>query len=165
MRHSLFSHCTCRAALLPIVLCAGCPREPDVNEHRVRAAVREYNLVLPRAYRDKRPEALSAVATAAQVNRVWTLVLGLSQRNRVLDARQESMRVQQIALKGENAAQLTATDVWWYRHVDPRNGKVAQPPRRVETRVRYTLVQQQGRWLVDKLDVLQSKDLPIGDAG
>ncbi len=148
------------ALVWPLLALQGCHPELSVEQHRVRAAVREYNLALPRAYRERDPRgALAAVATEAEISRVWTLVLGLSQQGLVLDSRQEEMADAAISLQGADRARLVSRETWWYQHLRLAGGEVAQAPRRLRYEIAYHLLQQQGQWRVDRLEVVKSTRL------
>ena len=136
---------------------SGCQKKMKVEEHRAWAAVREYNLVLPRAYRGRDPKALAGVATDNEISRIWTLVLGLSQRDMVLDSRQE--RQERVSVTAdEDKAEVVTKEAWWFRHVDIKTRAVRQAPKRVSYQIRYRLVRKEGRWLVNRLEMIESHE-------
>lgn len=147
--------------ILSLVLgAAHCTERMSVDEHRVRAVVRSYNLALQEAYAEKRPELLAETATPDEQSRVATLIFGLSQQGKVLESRQETLEVRSVELLGSDKAELTAQEIWWYRHYDREATKVVQEPKRAQYSIRYLLVKEGDRWLVDRLENLESADLP-----
>ena len=60
------------------------------------------------------------------------------------------------------AATAVCNEVWWWRRVDTKTGAVRAPPKRVRYRMRYALVLEGGRWLVDRLTMISSEELPGG---
>lgn len=124
------------------------------------AVVKEYNLLLPRAYLTKRAD-LVAMATANERERLATLITGLEQRGLLLDSRQESFDIGTMTIfEPPLLADVNSTEVWWYRHVDSKSSATAQAPRRLRYQLRYRLVQSQGQWLVAHLELLKSEELP-----
>ncbi|MEK6607607.1 MAG: hypothetical protein AABZ30_08105 [Myxococcota bacterium] len=145
----------CAAALV-----SACRPDGDIEMHRVRSAVREYNRALQRAQFNGRPELLADAATDNELDRVATLIGALSGSGAVLDARQESSRVEAVTIAPPAAAELTTRETWWYRRVDRATGEVRLAPQRVHYRIRYHLVKLDGRWRVDRLDNLETREQP-----
>lgn len=137
-----------------------CTGRQGIEEHRVRAAVGEYNLILPRAYALRRAELLEPCTTENERERVSTLIAALDGEGRVLDARQEQFGVESVSVfTPPRLADLVSVETWWYRHADSRTGVEVKPPQRIRYRLRYKVVQNQGRWRVDRLELLKSDDL------
>ena len=134
----------------------------SVEEFRLAAVVKEYNLLLPRAY-SARSARLVTCATPNELERLSDLIAGLAQKGLVLDTRQESLDLGLIKIFETNTlADVETTEVWWYRQVDAKSGEEAQASRRVRYTLRYKMAQLQGRWLVDRIEMLKSEDLSVG---
>jgi len=142
---------------------SGCTKRASVEEHRVRAVTASYNQALPGVYATKALEPLDGIATEDEIGRLYSIILGLSQRGLILDSRQESFHAESLEIPAADAAELVSTEVWWYRHVNPDTNAVAQAPRRVHYKIRYQLIRMKERWLVNRLNLLESRNLPLGE--
>lgn len=153
---------TRRLILLSALAASGgaCHHRLSTGEHRIEAAVRNYNLALPRAYATKSSDLLASFATDDEVDRVGLVIQGLSSSDMVLDARQEAFRTGSVRVPAPGKAELSAAETWWYRRVSPRTGRVGQPPRRVEYRIVYHLVEIGDGWRVARVDEREAHVLP-----
>ena len=125
--------------------------------------MKEYNRLLPSVYTGRRPELLGDVASDDEKERLGRLVRDLAVKTLILETRQESFRSGAIVVDEPNSnADLESEETWWYRHVDPQSGRVGQEPKRIEYRLRYKLMRRKGRWIVDRIEMLSSKELPVG---
>ena len=145
-------------ALAVLGVASSCRPQETVDEHQVRAVVRAYNQALPAMYAQRDQEALAQFATRDEVDRLWTIILGLSQQGLVMQARQEEASVESVVVAAKaDVAELLSTEAWSYRHVALADGRVTQAPRRVTYRLRYRLKQEEGRWRVDRLEDLAAE--------
>jgi len=144
------------AATLP-----ACHRQESVEEHRVRAAVESYNQLLPRVYATSRSELLSPVTGEDERQRIDGLLEDLKARRWTLDCRQEASEVTRLAIEDPpTMAEVETSELWWYRQV-PETGAAEVPgPKRVRYGLRYKLLQREGRWFVDRIEMLNSEELP-----
>ena len=156
-----------RGAVAPLLLLlalgalSGCQRRFSVEEHRVLAAVKGYNQSLPSAYRSGRVDAMEPWTGAEERERLTTLLAGLAQKGWTLDTRQESFALGAIKVEPPPLmADLESSEVWWYRQLGAKSGAEVQPPKRIRYGLRYKLVQTQGHWLVDRIEMLTSENLP-----
>ena len=144
---------------------AGCQQKASIEEHRARVAVREYNLLLPRAHRERNTDLLAEVATEEQIGRIFAIVLGLQQKGLILDARQEQVTDEEVRLTAPGKVEVSATEQWWFRHVDFSTGRIAQPPKRERSKMRYLIeLAKDNRWRVAKLEIVESFDVPQPEA-
>ena len=149
---------------LAVAVLPGCGRKASIEEHRVTAVVREYNLALPRFYANRSLERLKGATTANEQERLENLIDALGKAGRALDTRQEALEVKGIKLfEPSELADVETEETWWYRHLDPVTRAVVQPPKRLRYALRYRLVQRDGRWLIDRIDMLRSEDIPVAD--
>jgi hypothetical protein len=143
-----------------LVSAAACRKNLSIEEYRVAAAVKEYNLTLPRAYLAKSPDLVTC-ATSDERSRLMSLIRALEAKGWTLDARQDSMEASRIKLIDPRLADLETTEVWWYRQVDAKTGKETQAPRRIRYGLRYKVAKGREGWLVDRIEMLKSENLPL----
>ncbi len=143
-------------------------RDPlPVEEHRLRAAVREYNQALVRAYASQRAELLDEVAGPEEVSRVSMLIFGLARQKKILESRQEEFVVEHheflsaapAASRPLPQATLIATEVWAFKQVQGHKKDTQAPAKRVRYRVRYSLTEDSDRWKVTEVELLSSEEL------
>lgn len=152
-------------ALLALLLVApatsACRRQESIEEHRVRTAVESYNLLLPRVYATSRTELLEPVTGPDEQQRIDGLLTDLKARQWTLDCRQESFEITRIEIQDPpTMADLETIEVWRYRQVAGPGAPEAPGPKRIRYGLRYKLLQREGRWLVDRIEMLTSEDLP-----
>jgi hypothetical protein len=157
-----------RGASAPLVLFSlvlfglACHRGLSVEEQRLVAVVKEYNLLICRAYLGRQADLVTC-ATPNEKERLSLLIAGLDQKGLVMEARQESFELGAIKIfKPPTLADVETTEVWGYRHADPAGKAAPESPKRLRYGLRYKLVQNQARWFVDRIELLRSEELPVG---
>jgi len=144
-----------------LIVSSACQRRLTVEEYRVTAAVKQYNLLLPQVYSTSRVDLLEPVTGEDERQRVGGLLTDLRRRGWTLDCRQNSFETAHIEIaSGAKMADLESDETWWYRQVDTATGGEAQAPKRLRYALRYKLLQRQGHWLVDRIEILKSEELP-----
>lgn len=148
--------------VLTLIHAAGCAAATEsVGDYDLKTAVQRYNETLVAAYALGGAGPLSESASPNELQRIDDIIGFLAQGGMVMDARQESFEAQKVSIAGNGRATMESSEVWWYRHWNPITGEVRQAPRRVRYQMRYTLVKNEGRWLVDRLDETGYKDLAV----
>lgn len=119
----------------------------------VKRAVAMYNNALIEAYRSQSFEGLRRVSVGREVDRVSAWVGAYLQSGMVMEARLLSLRFDGVEVKGERATVRTSEE-WSYRWLDYRTGRVVEPLKRIDYRMRYRLVRRDGRWLVERVKIV-----------
>ena len=148
-------------ALLVAVLAAGCSGNSESG--RVETTIREYNRQLARAFAQNDMNALSSVATHDQAYTEFYQMAALGEAGFVLKTTLQEIEFTSISFSGDASATAETTESWDYEHVSIETSETVRSEKGVTYRLRYELVLQDDRWLVDKVTSLE--DETVNDSG
>jgi len=124
------------------------------REDEVKGTVREYERQLARGFAQQDMTGLYPVATGEQATREFYLMAALGEARVVMHPTLVSIEFGEVTFPGEGKASVTTTEVWDYDHVSLDTSETVRTERGVVYRLRYDLVLQDGRWLVDNVTSL-----------
>lgn len=134
---------------------------PDVEDSRaVETAVRGYNAALVRAYSEFDMNELSTAATQAQADRDFALMAALGEGRMQMLATLRSIEFGEATFAEEGRASILTTEVWDYDHVSLDTSETVRMERDVLYRLKYDLILQDGRWLVDSVTSVDDSPQP-----
>ena len=143
---------------------AGCASEPhpdSVEAEAVRDSVRAYNEALTRAFAGFDMNELNTAATREQAERDFYLMAALGEGRMQMIATLRTIEFGEVAFPAEGRASVTTEETWDYDHISLDTSETVRQERGVTYQLRYDLVVQGGRWLVDavtRVDVPASED-------
>lgn len=143
--------------LAGLVLVYGCGSGAEAD---AEAVVREYAELLPSVYARSEPGLLAGAATEEEQNRVLMYMLYLKQKNESLETRLIDLEIAgSELLEGGTRATVETVEHWQYRSVNPETGEGLTGYTEAEYSSEYTLVLQDGKWLVSEVEV---RETPAG---
>jgi hypothetical protein len=133
---------------------AGCERTQSVAAEDVRSTVSAYNEALIRGFAGFDMNELNRTATEDQAQREFYLMAALGEgRVRMLSTLQ-SIEFGDVAFPADGQASVTTTEIWDYVHESLDTSETVRSEQGVVYNLRYDLVLQDGRWLVDRVTSL-----------
>ncbi|MDH4100963.1 MAG: hypothetical protein OEV28_10395 [Nitrospirota bacterium] len=126
------------------------------EEKSVKEAVRAYNAALIEAFIKPNPDLMADVATAKQHDRVGLYIVNLMQKGQVLKGSLDSISFGKIRFEGAGKAMADTKEEWTYAYLGP-DRQPTGPSKKVRYEVTYTLLLEQGDWMVDALDIHKEK--------
>ncbi len=120
----------------------------------VRGAVSAYNQALTAGFATLDMNALSQTATQGQAQREYYLMAALGESRVRMLATLVDIEFGEVTFSGEDQAAVTTTETWDYEHVSLETSETVRSERGVVYHLRYDLVMQDGRWLVDRVTSL-----------
>lgn len=143
------------AVMVLSLLCAGCGQTADsATTDPIRDAVRAYNAALAEAYAQQDMNLLNTVATEQQAFTEFYQMAALGESRVRMVASLRSIDFGEVALLSETTASVTTTEVWDYIHESLDTSSTVRSETGVEYHLRYDLVLEDGRWLVDDVTSL-----------
>lgn len=141
-------------ALLGAGGCAAKAPEEDPEVLAVRSAVRTYNDALVRAFAEMDMNELNTVATEEQATKEFYLMAALGESRVRMIGVLRSIEFGEVTFTGDASATVTTTETWDYRHESLDTSETVREETGIVYRLRYDLVLQNGRWLVDAVTSL-----------
>ena len=145
------------AVVLPLLLVARCGKREEI----VRTAIAAYSARLADGYRALNMNGLASVATPEQAQRAYHHMAALGEGMVAMDSELLSRDYQGITWPATDRAEAVAHESWQYRYTDLQNGKPGDY-HPVNYTVRYSLLEQEGCLLVQRVEVLAT-DRTLGD--
>lgn len=146
---------------------AGCSGAPGVVREEladVESAVIAHNQALIRAFASMDMNHLSGSATEEQAQREFSLMAALGEgRVRMLSTLVE-IEFGEVTFPAEDQASVTTTETWDYVHESLDTSETVRSEQGVVYNLRYDLVLQDGRWLVDRVTSLDEPPTSEGAA-
>jgi len=99
--------------------------------------------------------ALGSVATEDQAFTEYYQMAALGEARVLLLATLASIEFEEVRVIDDESASATTAEVWDYIHQNLDTGETMRTEVGVEYRLRYDLVIQDGRWLVDAVTTLE----------
>lgn len=143
------------AVTMSLLLCAGCGDavSPAAAEP-ILVAVRAYNVALAEAYAQQDMNLLNTVATEDQAFTEFYQMAALGEGRVRMLATLQSIEFGDVTFPEDGVASVTTTEVWDYIHESLDTSETVASETGVQYRLRYDLVLQDGRWLVDAVTSL-----------
>jgi hypothetical protein len=132
--------------------CTGSAAQPSAP---VLDAVRVYNRQLSIAFAVQDMNALAGVATEEQATREFYLMAALGEGGVRMVSTLGSIEFGDVAYPAEGRATVTTTETWDYDHVSLDTGETVRSERGIVYELLYTLVLEDGRWLVSSVEPVQ----------
>jgi hypothetical protein len=134
-----------------IILLAGCSAKVDTN-HPAVEGVRNYCTMLQMVYVKRDLNVLKSVATDTELKRIFPVVQTLLAADNVMRTQVERFDVQGV--RSEDGGRKVIVDTkekWTFWWEDRKTGTVTKEKKTEEYRLRYELIQNNGRWMVEKV--------------
>ena len=133
---------------LCLLTLAACDRLSDADAERL---VRDYNAKVIEAYRTADPQLAAPLVGDAEFKKLTGLIGARQDADLVLDSELLSLDVRAVE-RARDEVTVTTHERWYYR--DRRIGSGAQvgDDSTDEYEMRYVLVRDHGRWLVDRIE-------------
>ncbi len=141
-----------------LIVTTGCSPAPDTTP--VEAAVRQYNTQLIEAFLEHDMNLLGSVATREQAYTEYYQMAALGESGITLRATQRSIAFESVTFSGESSATAETAETWDYEHISTETSTTVRTETGVVYRLRYELVLQEGRWLVDKVTAHEDGSTP-----
>ena len=145
-------------AVVLLVALGGCSRpaseSPEVSA--VESAIRSYNARLADAFEAHDMNALNTVATRDQAYTEFYQMAALGESGVTLESTLTAIAFKSVTFSGEASATAETVETWEYRHVSNDTSETVRTESGTEYSLRYELVLQEGRWLVDRVTSLDS---------
>lgn len=144
-----------------LLVSAGCSVAPEKTASvvAVETAVRAYNAALVTAFAEMDMNELNAVATEEQAATEFPLMAALGEGRVRMLSTLTSIEFGDVAFSGDSSATVTTTETWDYRHESLDTSETVREEKGIVYHLRYNLVLQDERWLVD---VVAPLDTPTG---
>ncbi|MDO8881000.1 MAG: hypothetical protein Q7W44_09440 [Coriobacteriia bacterium] len=133
---------------------------PEVSA--VQSTVGAYNEALIRAFETMDMNELNATATEDQALAEYYLMAALGEGRVRMLATLVSIEFGDVVFPAEEQASVTTTEVWDYAHESLDTSETVRAEQGVVYHLRYDLVLQDGRWLVDRVTSLDGEPA-VGD--
>jgi hypothetical protein len=143
-----------------VVVVSGCARTSSgpSGEQAVRDAVAAYNRALADAFAQMDMNLLQGTATEAQAGSEAVMMQSLGNGGVRMLATLVSIEFGDVVFSAEGTAVVETTEVWDYRHESLDTSETVRAEQGVVYRLRYDLVLQDGRWLVDGVTSLDEAE-------
>lgn len=137
-----------------VLLGAGCSDSSETE--RVTAAVHDYNTQLIRAFAAHDMNLLSTVATRDQAYTEYYQMAALGESGVTLHATLRDIAFGAVSFSGDASATADTTETWDYRHESLDTSETVREETGIVYHLRYNLVLQDERWLVDAVTSLDA---------
>lgn len=137
------------AVSLVALLLVGCSGQSKAD--LVKTRVREYNRQLSRAFAENNMNVLNTVATRDQAYTEYYQMAALGESRVRMLSQMRTIEFGDVTFSGDASATVETAETWDYEHVSMETSETVRTEKGVTYRLRYELVLQDGRWLVDKV--------------
>jgi hypothetical protein len=144
----------CISTALVCLSACGRPASDEASIAAVEATVRAYNEALIRAFSSFDMNELNATATEDQAWTEFYLMAALGEGGVQMKATMVSIDFGEVTFSEDGAASVTTTEVWDYEHISLETSETVRTEQNVTYHLRYDLVEQDGRWLVNAVTSL-----------
>ena len=138
--------------ILILIACAG-----SAEKRNVETTVREYNNALIKAFAAMDFEALKAVTTGREYNKVSIYIMSYAGQDEKFNARLLRLDIRKIRVHGNNADAVTSEE-WEYEKVNATTGEVVRQKTLYVYEMNYHLLKDKGTWKVDQLTILKESE-------
>lgn len=101
---------------------------------------------------------LNSVATRDQAYTEYFQMSALGESGVRMMSRLTSIEFGEVTFSGDSSATVETTETWEYEHISLETSETVRTEKGVIYRLRYELVMQEDRWLVDRVTSLDSPD-------
>jgi hypothetical protein len=140
--------------LVVALACAtiGCTDPAVQGPTPIEDAVRAYNQQLVVAFAEQDMNALAGVATEEQATREFYLMAALGEGGVRMVSTLGDIEFGDVTYPAEGQATVATRETWDYDHVSLETGDTVRSERGIVYELRYTLVLEDGLWLVAAVD-------------
>ena len=154
IRFSCFAAILCGLALSGA---GGCSRDGDAERRQFGELIRSYDDLLSQGYRDMNMAPAGKVVTAEHAARLDHRLAGLKRMNRRMESRLREVAVLDIDRRRDGTAFVTTREKWDIRQLDLPTREVVRDYHGFGYELRYEIVRQNNRWLVNAVTVLKEE--------
>ncbi len=128
----------------------------DENQ-RINNTVLLYNSLLAKGYRNQNMTVLSEVATEQRALKAYYHMAALGEGKVKMDSKLVSIVFNDVKILSDVKAEAGTSEKWEYKYInfDTQNQEYENT---VDYKLRYSLVKKSGKWLVDYIDLLETKE-------
>lgn len=134
-----------------LVICLGCTSGEVAQKEYLKRLIAQYNNAVVVAYSDQDFELLKGVASDEEFRKIYVIVAGFLQGNRIMEADIKRIDYKEIKIEGDKATVKTSED-WSYRWVNYRARQEVEPLKEIHYEMLYYLIKKDGKWLVDEVN-------------
>ena len=148
------------ASCMALAVLAGCSTSGSAQADDAAAVtntVRAYNDDLARAFAEMDMNELSGSATQRQAEEEFSLMAALGEGRLRMLATLVRIEFGDVRFPAEGIAQVDTTEIWDYDHISLDTSETVRAERNVTYSLRYDLVLQGDRWLVDAVTSLDGE--------
>jgi len=134
------------------------------DEERVKEVVKIYNHTVIEASKSKAlpdiirfKSMMSDITTGRVAEKLYIWIMSWHENNLYMDAKLLDIKFTNITLNEKTATAFT-DERWIYKYIDASRGTIAHPETEVRYKMRYDLVQKNGRWLINKIKIISQTE-------
>lgn len=142
------------ALFIPLAL--GCGKEKVYKaDPEIESAVKGYCESLIPTYNTLDTKHLQGYATEKETSRISMIILQFTGEKKFMESEMKEFKVVNVKLKDSSNADVETFEKWRYRHLKKDTKEVIKPWIDAEYKLRYNLIKQDGKWLVEKTEFLK----------
>jgi hypothetical protein len=128
----------------------------DADIALLKGTVNRYVTLLAEGYKNLNMTSLQEVSTKKRATKAYYHMAALSEGKARMISHIIDLQFGRIKITAPDAADVVTTEKWQYKYVDEGTGREVLN-NFIDYKLRYHLVKDAGRWLVEDIDVLESK--------
>jgi hypothetical protein len=134
-----------------LLLIAGCGHQK--GEEEVRNFVGNYCSVLQEAYAKADLKAIRQMATDNEMKKLFPVIQALTVTENSMPTEVLDFKIEKVKL-AEDKATVRTSERWSFWWVDRKTQTITKPKVVESYKLRYNLVKNKGRWMVDSVESL-----------
>ncbi|PKM80994.1 MAG: hypothetical protein CVU89_11655 [Firmicutes bacterium HGW-Firmicutes-14] len=124
-------------------------------EKELEETISNYNTNLIMALKGMKPELLKGVATDKEMGAVEIFIIEMADENITVDSTLTEIKFKEFHVPTPGTAVVKAEEFWSFRHLDINTRKPLEESRNIHYETTYTLIKENGRWLVDNIEFIE----------
>lgn len=130
----------------------GCVEKETLDEFLVKDTIKNYNLVLIEAYKTGNPGLFKGLAVEEEIRKRDIMISSWLSAGEYMDADLKKLKFKKVKVTG-NTAVVKTSEKWTFQYRDVITEEVVDPKKTIHYEMTYTLIKEDGRWLVSELSI------------
>lgn len=123
----------------------------------IKTAINRYNQLLADGYRTMNMNQLQQVATVDQATKLYHHMAALGEARLRMDSSLKGISFIKIEQQKPGVASVQTRETWDFSHISTATGKKESEELSFIYEMRYSLKQENGRWIITNVDTLSGK--------
>mgnify|MGYP001577914302 FL=1 len=130
----------------------GCAEKETLEEFLVKETIKNYTRVLIEAYKTGNPGLFKGLAAEKEIRKRDIMISSWLSAGEYMDADLKKLKFKEVKITSDTAVVKTS-EKWTFQYRDVKTEEVVDPQKTVSYEMAYTLVKEDGRWLVSELRI------------